>query len=1067
MKYIVLLILSFTLNFTFAQNAYDALTKPNTYRNADNPNYWQNKIPFEGYWQQDVHYTIKANVDETKHIVDAQLELTYWNNSPDDLPFVYFHLYQNAFQPDSYYEKLWEGNGLKANYGYYEKQKKGTEVPFVKVDGKEQKITLDNTILRVDLDTPIKAGGSVTFTLDFKTYFDRGSMRRRMGIFRAENGDIHYNGVHWYPRISVYDRKFGWTTDQHMDKEFYGDFGTWDVELTFSENYVVDATGSMINRDEALPKELREKLDIKNFTKPVPRDSISVITPYDPEKRKTWKFHAENVHDFAFTADPTYRIGEVVWNGKKCIALAREHNAYRWQNAAQYTADIIKTYSEDIGMYTYHKMIVADAEDGMEYPMLTLDSGGDPGYRGLLCHEIGHNWFFGQVGNNETYRASLDEGFTQFLTAWSLIAIDGDTLVSSIPNSKSKYYNKFKKPQLALESRVYGGYYYNAFEADLPPLNTHSSDFNSSVRQGGGYGQVYNKTATMLYNLQYVLGDELFLKAMQNYFAEFKIAHPYWIDFRNSVIHFTKVDLNWFFDQGVETQKVIDYAVNSVKKSESGYAIEFERIGEMQMPIEFTITYDDGSTEDYYIPNTWFNKKSDATVLAKWYGWGKIQSKYTAAISTSKKIDKVEIDPSKRMADINMLNNSNKLPIDWSFDHKISNRSDRKTYEAFHRPAVWYNAYDGMKLGYHVNGHYLGKYHKTELTVWANTRIAQDLSSDLNNLADNNPFSFQFKYSNPFKAIHKRSRFNLDLRYLDGLQFGKVGISFKDRQRDNALNVYFKSLYRANTSDLNYLINPTTWATDSWNNSINLEYTHSYDYARGYGNIDVNLRSTSIFSDAEYAYLQLSSTTKTYFRKLRWKNRFFAQLGTGSNYSVESSLGLAGANAEQMMDNKYTRSAGILPTSLGGYGNTIGNFQQGGGLNLRGYAGYLAPADSGNFTHFGNSGISINSELEFGNMLPSFPAKLKKTIAIDTYLFGDAGFINTNRDGESLAFNDLRADAGIGATFTIKKFAVLQKVKPLVIRFDMPLFINATPFIDGTDSYFSTNRWIIGINRAF
>ena len=187
---------------------YNPLETPNTYRSPDNPNYWKNKTPHEGYWQQDVHYSIKANIDEKTHIIDGKLKLTYWNNSHDDLPFVYFHLYQNAFQPGSYYENLQENNGYKPQYGYYEKQQKGTEIAFVKVNGKDQKIELDNTIMKVFLDEPIKSGESITFTIDFKTYFDRGSMRRRMGIFVAENGMPHYNGVHWYPRISVYDRKF-------------------------------------------------------------------------------------------------------------------------------------------------------------------------------------------------------------------------------------------------------------------------------------------------------------------------------------------------------------------------------------------------------------------------------------------------------------------------------------------------------------------------------------------------------------------------------------------------------------------------------------------------------------------------------------------------------------------------------------------------------------------------------------------------------------------------------------------------------------------------------------------
>lgn len=426
----------FTFIFTIALvtagfgQTYDPLNKPNTYRNSDNPYYWKNRPPYPGYWQQDVYYQIKANIDESTDIIEGQENLTYWNNSPDELKFVYFHLYQNAFQPESYLDQLQEENGVKAKYGKYEKDKKGTEIIKLTSNGTVLKTEYDNTIVKVFLAKPLKAGESVTFDIDFKTYFDYGSTRRRMKAFNSF-GFKHYDGVHWYPRISVYDAKFGWDTQQHLGKEFYGDFGAFDVELTFSDNFVVEATGNLTNNNEVLPDELRDKLDIANFKNKPWNSAPSVIIPYDKLKRKTWKYHAENVHDFAFTADPTYRIDEFVWSKVKVVALVQEPHASRWLNAAQYTGKVIKTFSRDFGMYAYPKMIVADARDGMEYPMLTLDGGEDPGYRSLFAHEVGHNWFFGMVGNNETYRAMLDEGFTQFLTAWACISIDGDTTVNA------------------------------------------------------------------------------------------------------------------------------------------------------------------------------------------------------------------------------------------------------------------------------------------------------------------------------------------------------------------------------------------------------------------------------------------------------------------------------------------------------------------------------------------------------------------------------------------------------------------------------------------------------------
>ena len=132
-----------------AQSTYNALSAPNTYRNTDNPNYWKNKMPHAAYWQQDVYYNIKASINEKTNILTATESLTYWNNSPDDLDIVYFHLYQNAFQPGSYFDDLQRQNGKNPNYGIYESKGLGTVVENLQVDGQEVKTELDNTILKV------------------------------------------------------------------------------------------------------------------------------------------------------------------------------------------------------------------------------------------------------------------------------------------------------------------------------------------------------------------------------------------------------------------------------------------------------------------------------------------------------------------------------------------------------------------------------------------------------------------------------------------------------------------------------------------------------------------------------------------------------------------------------------------------------------------------------------------------------------------------------------------------------------------------------------------------------
>ncbi|HXS37408.1 MAG TPA: M1 family metallopeptidase, partial [Flavipsychrobacter sp.] len=684
----------------------------NDFRNSNNPLYWQNHKPTKDYWQQDVHYGIMASIDEETNMIDGHEVITYWNNSPDTLPVVYFHLFQNAFVKGSYLHQLEKMNKVKSHLGKYEQEGNGIVLDGLEVDNHAANVEIDNTVMKVILPKPLYPGHKIRIELNFKTYFDNGSTRRRMAMYDAW-GFKHYNGTQWFPKLCVYDRKFGWDTYQHLNREFYGDFGSYDVTLNFASNYIVEATGELQNRKEVLPDTLREKLDIKNFAHKKWNEPPSIIIPYSHNSRKSWHFVANNVHDFAFTADPSYRIGTAYWHGIECVALVQEPHAAGWQNAPEFIARIIKTYSEDIGMYQYPKMVAADARDGMEYPMLTLDGGANPGYRKLLTHEIGHNWFYGMVGNNETYSAPMDEGFTQFLTAWSLRRIDGDTLLTGIP--KSWYRRQFTEPINTLDINVLDGYTYDALNQNEVPINTQSDDFNNALNQGGGYREVYYKTASMLYNLQYVLGDSLFLHAMQHYFKQWQFAHPYFEDFRTSVFDYTHVDLNWFFDEWFTTTKQIDFGIGGIRKIKGAdsFAIHLRRTGAMQMPVDFTVTAKDGSKHSFYIPNNWYQKQTEATILPKWYGWGKFGASYTAYVQIPGGIKNVAIDTTGRLADRAMIDNykSRGLPISHlaiktKLDGGLAEQIERRKYQLFIRPDVWYNPIDGVKVGAHVEGDY-------------------------------------------------------------------------------------------------------------------------------------------------------------------------------------------------------------------------------------------------------------------------------------------------------------------------------------------------------------------------
>lgn len=1068
----------------------NARVNDNAYRNSDNKYYWQNRQPDGAYWQQDVHYKINAKIDEVEHKVGGTEELTYWNNSPDTLHYVYFHLFQNAFIKGSYLRDLEVANKAKARMGKKEAAGLGIVIENVQTDGKVAKTELDNTIMKVYLATPLLPGQKVVLKMDFNTYWDMGTTRRRMKMYNAW-GFMHYNGCQWYPKISVYDRMHGWDTYQHLGKEFYGDYGLFDVTLDFPSNYVVEASGELENRKEVLPDDLRAKLDIKNFANKKVNEAPSTIVPYVKGERKKWHFVANNVHDFAFTGDPSYRIGTAYWNGVECVGLAQEPHAAGWQNAAEYASKIIKTFSEGIGMYCYPKIVAADAADGMEYPMLTLDGGMDPGYRGLLVHEIAHNWFYGQVGSNETYRAAMDEGFTQFLTAYGLRKIDGDNLVVNKP--KSGYRRHFWEPTNVLDLRVLNSYSYTALNQKEVSINTHSDDFNGALAHGGGYGMVYYKTASMLYNLELVLGEELFAKAMQHYFEQWKFAHPYFEDFRASMINYTKVDLSWFFDQWFETTKTLDYGVCGIRKIKGAdsFAISFSRKGGMQMPVDFTVTAKNGNKQNYYIPNTWFEKKTTATTLPRWTGWGNLRETYEAHVHVPGGIKNVEIDTSHRFADRNYMDNykSRGLPVsskavEVMLDGGLNPMADRKHYQMFVRPDAWWNPIDGVKAGVHFEGDYFNTLYKLDASIWWNTHVLQQDSfkSYVNEgyYDRYKPVNYSINYLSPLSRNMPRLQLQINTRYLDGLWYNRGGFNWEVNDK-NLVQLYGQMMWRPTTFDRHYLMDPDEWSSvpGRKNNSLNAAWTHKYDYMRGNGRYTISARAPFMMKNDfsfNYAYTQVEAVNYSMLDLLEVRTRFIGRFGLGNIMPFESMLFMGGANPEQQMENKYTRSIGFTPDSWRGTSLYDANhWQQGGGLNLRGYAGYFSPDEhnGGLLTGYkGRSGAGANVEIGISNYLQWRPRFTRNWLHADVYAFGDAGVMELSSYSPTdfhftrptATWSTLHADAGAGCAFTIKNWGVFEKARPLTLRIDFPVFLNRPPF--GNSDYFAF-RYVVGVNRAF
>lgn len=1065
----------------------------NPYPSPNNSHYWKNKKPYEGYWQQDVHYAINAILNEEDELINGQEILVYTNNSPNTLTEAYFHLYQNAVQPGSLTDELYKQNKAKVTFGKYEAQKLGTVIHSIQINPEDNPIRdepresqniafeIQNTLLKIKLPTPLKPGDSIAFHIDFTTYFDRGSIRRRMKVY-DHHGYKHFNGVHWYPRICVYDRKFTWETDQHVEKEFYGDYGFFNISLTLPNHYVVEATGTLVNKDDVLPAALRKQLDIANFKDKPIGSQPSVIT--EPNGSfKTWNFQAVNVHDFAWTADPTYRIGETTWNGIQCVAIAQENNAAGWQQTAQFTAKVIATYSRDFGMYNYPKIVCADAADGMEYPMITLDGGYYPSHQGLIAHEVGHNWFFGMVGSNETYRAALDEGFTQFLTAWCMRKL-----------------TKESQPEL---KRAFAGYMEDAIDGTDEVLETHSNDFHSATGHGGGYKHVYYKTASMLYNLQYYLGDSVFLQAMKNYVEQWKFCHPYIEDFRNSIIQSAQTDLNTFFDQWFQTNKSADYSIKRITplKTTNYYRVTLQRNGKMVMPVDLDFLITPSATKRnvskrnlaqshiFYavtIPVSQYQKPGRYN-LKPWIGWDKLRPTYTFDIEmpVDGKVKQVWLDRSGRLADINRVNNVWKKRSEWRLDlGNGANTNYLGVYQGLVRPAVRYNVASGVLLGAVASGQYAGRKKEFNLGLWYTSGWQARYSH-----APKLQYQAEFKHQTRgggtyyYQSLLYNEINTHELGWFNRIGKTEYGLNGKSMQR------YHRLQYNIDQPFYNPWINSQLSGRDpyfpqrdqldgflstanQWSYvaqaQLNLYVKQAYSGWGKSGSVRFDMRMPSPWSNSQYGFVQLEWKHFQPVGKTLLRLRSLAYFGGGNNPTPESVLYLASANPEDAFQQDLYRDFGMY--NLNNSSTQWNTIQVNGGLNLRGFNGYSAPKTvkqaNGNDTTLaffrGNQGLGINAALDLTPYFRWIPKV--KLLGINPYLFGDAGIIgqplnslNTNREMvTSQVYSRLLADAGFGASVnlrnwsTITKNKALRAAKPINLRVDFPIWVNA---VQNDDSF--------------
>jgi len=522
----------------------------------------------------------------------------------------------------------------------------------------------------------------------------------------------------------------------------------------------------------------------------------------------------------------------------------------------------------------------------------------------------------------------------------------------------------------------------------------------------------------------------------------------------------------------METTKKIDYKITNYKKvktnnpNKTAYQIHLQRVGEMQMPLDLTVTDKKGKQYQYLIPNTYFAKNEGQSVLKTWKGWGLLNQDYFDTIYLDNDIVSIQIDTTQRLADIYRMDNVMKkkayrLPVQTSFNKGVAAYSGFNHRTFTYRPDVWFNAVDGMKVGFNTHFDYAKVKHVLDFSVWYNTGMGAERKYDLNTQRD--PFSYRLLYKH---LVGKNAYIFWDTRFLDGLFYDDLG--FEKSFGNNQFVFHYKSIGMLEGRSIYRPYANGIERENKSNSTLNIDYTRRYKYKKGNGLIRSGLRGSALTRDYGYGSFKLEVINNNKLGKFDLRTRYFLQTIVGNSIPEEVLINLAGANMEDMLESKFTRSRGFIPEQWLGFGSTTNHFHMGGGLNLRGYSGYLAPvvslSSSQTYLYQGDFGMSASAELDFDRLIKFKPKLTRNWLKMDLYLFADAGILGQSDATDEGLFTPLRMDAGLGTVLTVSRWGKRNLISPLSLRLDAPFFLNTPPYSD--KGYFQS-RWVVGIGRSF
>lgn len=641
------------------------------------------------YFQQEVNYRMDVRLNDDNHSLSANSTIEYINNSTNQLHFIYFHLWPNAYRSNTsaLAKQLLDEENLSFHFSKAEEQGYIDSLDF-KVNGEPVKWLYDSLhadICKIYLNQPLGPNERLQITTPFYVKIPDAKFSRL-----GHSGQAYFI-TQWYPKPAVFDRE-GWHPMPYLNQgEFYSEFGSFDVRITLPENYLLAATGDRENNPEedAFLNTNIEKTR-RHLANNTQNEEFRTV-PVSSTKQKTIRFIQHHVHDFAWFANKQFyvvRDSVELPETKRRVATWTYFtpDGYRlWRKAINYVNESTLFYSELLGDYPYNNVTAIDgtimAGGGMEYPNITVIgvAASPTDLEMTIAHEVGHNWFYGILGSDERRYPFMDEGLNSFFDMRYLRKKYPEKKLTEYIGQGEDFrflglnqYPHWKDKELA--------YMYSVRQHNDQPLDLPAPEYT-----GINYGTiVYGKAPVIFDYLRECIGTEEFDKAMKVYYNQFKFKHPSPEDLFNTLSSQTGFNLDTFKAVLVSSTRHMDYKISSVKKNKSGgYELRLKNKSQTALPSNIA-AFKNGVVVER-IPFKGFNNRSSISF-------------------TTTSADYFKIDEKDIMPDINRRNNVMKAkglfkrwkPLQLNFITKLENPA--KT-QVNYFPLLGANVYDGFMPG--------------------------------------------------------------------------------------------------------------------------------------------------------------------------------------------------------------------------------------------------------------------------------------------------------------------------------------------------------------------------------